>query len=101
MTLHLFMLVCFDLSLRSCLSSCRRYRLVCLRALRHSSSAPYACGSPSLALCPLCVVASYEGDPTIALLDIQRPFFIGSSLSLVAIAVYFVARALNSNTRNA
>ena len=41
----------------------------------------------------------YEGDPRESLHLLQRPFFIGSGLSAVALAVYFSARAFRPKAR--
>ena len=43
----------------------------------------------------------YDGDPTFGIRLLQRPFFFGAGLSLVAVVIYFLARARHPNTRNA
>ncbi|MEP6672230.1 MAG: hypothetical protein ABJF10_23910 [Chthoniobacter sp.] len=43
----------------------------------------------------------YDGDPRESLHLLQRPFFIGSGLSAVALVVYFFARAFRPEARHA
>jgi len=70
------------------------------------SVTPFVCGAAAMWLGIVGTLAAisstmYEGGTAERLQLVQRPFFLGTSLSCAAFIVYFLARAFYSNARSA
>lgn len=69
---------------------------------------PFACGAFAMwvgilgyiSIFPSFFSGLYDGDAVEGLHLLQRPFFIGTGLSVVALIVHSIARALSRNARN-
>lgn len=97
--LHFFMLVCFIASLRWSVSHVGGTASLLLAV------GPFVFGSIAMWLAIVGLLAvmggQYEGDLSVALCYVQRPFFLGSGFSAVAVTVHLIARASKFNNRNA